>query len=191
MKLVFATHNKGKLLEVQKIIGNSIEIISLDDINCYEDIEETGSTFAENAHLKAQHIKEKYGYDCFADDSGLEVKSLDNQPGIYSARYAGKENNSEKNMSKLLSELEGKEDRTAQFKTVIVLYISDKKYEFEGVCKGAIATQKRGTNGFGYDPIFIPENYKESFAEISAKEKSRISHRGKAMEKLISFLNKK
>ncbi len=190
MKIVFATHNQHKLLEVQKLLPKHIKLLSLNDINCNEDIEETGVTLEENAHIKADYVCQNYHCSCFADDTGLEVKSLDNRPGVYSARYAGKENDSEKNMQKLLKELEGISDRKAQFRTVIALYLDDKKYEFEGVCKGTIAYEKKGGKGFGYDPLFIPEGSEQSFAEMSQEEKNKMSHRGKAIEKLVSFLEK-
>ncbi len=190
MKIVFATHNQHKLLEVQKLLPKHINLLSLNDINCDEDIEETGQTLEENAHIKADYIYQNYDYSCFADDTGLEVKALDNKPGVFSARYAGKENDSEKNMQKLLDELDGISDRKAQFRTVIAFYLEGKKYEFEGVCKGAIAYEKKGEKGFGYDPLFIPEGSEKSFAEMSQEEKNKISHRGKAIEKLVSFLEK-
>ncbi|MBS9765930.1 MAG: non-canonical purine NTP diphosphatase [Flavobacteriaceae bacterium] len=190
MKIIFATHNQHKLSEVQKLLPKHINLLSLNDINCNEDIEETGKTLEENAHIKADYIYKNYHYSCFADDTGLEVKSLDNRPGVFSARYAGKENNSEKNMQKLLGELEGISDRKAQFRTVIALYLEGKKYEFEGICKGTIAYEKQGKKGFGYDPLFVPEGYEQSFAEMSQEEKNKISHRGKAIQKLVQFLEK-
>ncbi len=190
MKLVFATHNQHKLSEVQKLLPKHIELLSLNDINCHEEIKETGKTLEENAHIKADYVAKNYGFACFADDTGLEVEALDNKPGVYSARYAGKDNNAEKNMQKLLGELEGISNRKAQFRTVIVLHLSGEKYEFEGVCKGSISHHKKGEKGFGYDPIFVPEGSKKSFAEISQEEKNKISHRGKAIDKFVAFLDK-
>ncbi len=190
MKLVFATHNQHKLSEVQKLLPKHIKLLSLNDINCHEEIEETGKTLEENAHIKADYVVKNYGFACFADDTGLEVEVLDNRPGVYSARYAGKENNSEKNMQKLLGELEGISNRKAQFRTVIALLLSGEKYEFEGICKGYISHHKKGEKGFGYDPIFVPEGSEKSFAEISQEEKNKISHRGKAIEKFVAFLDK-
>lgn len=188
LKLIFATNNKHKLEEVQAMLTN-FEIVSLADINCFEDIPETADTLEGNAILKANFITEKYGLDCFADDTGLEVEALNNEPGVYSARYAGEEYNAEANMAKLLNNLKNTQNRKAQFKTVIALNIQGKQFIFEGVCKGTILTEKRGNSGFGYDPIFMPEGYKTSFAEMSLNEKGSISHRGKAIEKLVTFLN--
>lgn len=189
IELVFATNNLNKLAEVQKMLPTSIKLLSLKDIGCNEDIEETENTLQGNAHLKAAYIYNNYHYNCFADDTGLEVESLNNQPGVYSARYAGKENNAEKNMQKLLLELTGKENRKAQFRTVIALYLHKKTYLFEGVCKGEILKEKKGKDGFGYDPIFIPKGHQKSFAEMSSQEKGKISHRGKAIQKLVDFLS--
>jgi XTP/dITP diphosphohydrolase len=188
MKIVFATNNLNKLSEVQKMLPNSIELLTLKDINCLEEIEETETTLEGNAKLKADYITQKYGYSCFADDTGLEVDSLNGAPGVYSARYAGNQNDSEKNMQKLLTALESKSNRKAQFRTAIALNINDKQFLFEGVCKGKILTEKNGDQGFGYDPIFKPENYTTSFAEMSSEEKNTISHRGIAVRKLVEFL---
>ena len=188
MKLVFATHNKNKLAEVQKMLPKSIELLSLNDINCFDDIEETASTLEGNANIKANFIKNNYGFDCFADDTGLEVTALNGEPGVYSARYAGEPANSEKNIQKLLLELKNKENRKAQFTTVICLIIGGKQHVFKGVCKGEILTKKQGENGFGYDPIFRPDGYDQSFAEMSSEEKNHISHRRKAIDQLVSFL---
>lgn len=187
LKLVFATNNKHKLEEVQAMLTN-FEIISLSDINCFEDIPETADSLEGNAILKANFISEKYRLYCFADDTGLEVEALNNEPGVYSARYAGEDNNAEANMNKLLKNLENTQNRKAQFKTAIALNIQGKQFIFEGVCKGTILTEKRGDNGFGYDPIFMPEGFNRSFAEMNLNEKGRISHRGKAVEKLVTFL---
>lgn len=189
VKLVFATHNENKLQEVQNMLPSAIKLLSLKDINCLEDIEETETTLQGNAHLKAHYVLQNYKYDCFADDTGLEVEVLNNRPGVYSARYAGEENNAEKNMQKLLLELKGKTNRKAQFRTVISLHINEKKYLFEGVCKGEILTGKRGEAGFGYDPVFMPNGYQKSFAEMTQDEKNEVSHRGKAIQKLVNFLS--
>ena len=188
MKIVFATNNQHKLKEVRSLLP-SFEIVGLKDIGCFEDIPETATTLEGNAQIKADYVTQKYGLNCFADDTGLEVTSLNNAPGVYSARYAGEPSNSENNMSKLLSELKIKKDRKAQFRTVIALNIGSKKTRFEGVCKGSISIEKQGTEGFGYDPIFIPENHSTSFAQMTMEEKGKISHRGKAIEQLTSYLN--
>lgn len=188
LKLVFATNNKNKLKEVRAMLTN-FEIVSLADINCFDDIPETADTLEGNAILKANYITKKYGLNCFADDTGLEVEALNNQPGVYSARYAGEENNSEKNMSKLLTELGDNLNRNAQFKTVIALNINKKQFIFDGICKGQILKEKQGISGFGYDPIFMPKGYNKSFAEMDLKEKGTISHRGKAIQQLVHFLN--
>lgn len=188
MKLVFATNNLNKLKEVKEILSDSIELLSLKDINCFDDIDETETTLEGNAKLKADHITHNFGYNCFADDTGLEVESLDGNPGVYSARFAGEPTNSENNMQKLLSELEGITNRKAQFRTAICLNIDGKQYLFEGICKGEILKQKHGEKGFGYDPIFKPEGYDMSFAEMTSTEKNKISHRGIAIQKLVSFL---
>ncbi len=187
-QIVFATNNKHKLEEVKSIFRDSLNILSLNDINCHEDIPETGMTIEENALLKARYIKEKYGYDCFADDTGLEVKSLNNEPGVYSARYAGEEHDSEKNMQKVLKNLKDKSDRSACFRTCIALIIEEKEYLFEGKIQGNIIPQKKGESGFGYDPIFMPEGYTKTFAELGNDIKNQISHRALAIKKLINFL---
>ncbi len=189
MKIVFATHNKNKLKEVSAMLTN-IELLSLDDINCFDEIPETADTLDGNAILKANYITQTYNCNCFADDTGLEVNSLNGEPGVYSARYAGEENNADNNMDKLLKNLEGKTDRSAQFRTVITLNLEGKQYLFEGICEGEILEQKTGSAGFGYDPIFQPKGYTTSFAEMSLEEKGKISHRGLAVQKLIAFLNK-
>ena len=188
MKLVFATNNLNKLKEVQEMLPNSIELLSLKDINCYDEIEETETTLEGNAKLKADYITQKFGYHCFADDTGLEVESLGGKPGVYSARFAGEPANSENNMQKLLSELKEKENRKAQFRTALALNLNDKNYLFEGICKGNILTEKQGEKGFGYDPIFKPEGYNLSFAQMTSNEKNKISHRGIAIQKLVNFL---
>ncbi len=188
MKLVFATHNLNKLAEVQKMLPNSIELLSLKDINCFEDIEETATTLEGNAQIKANYITDKFGYNCFADDTGLEVKTLNGAPGVYSARYAGEPSNSENNMQKLLSELDKKTERDAQFRTTICLNLNGKQFLFDGICSGEILARKQGEKGFGYDPIFQPKGYNNSFAEMTSEEKNKISHRGLAIQKLIEFL---
>ena len=189
MKLVFATNNLHKLKEVQEMLSNSIEVLSLKDIGCFEDIEETEITLEGNAKLKADYITEKYGFDCFADDTGLEVETIDGKPGVYSARYAGAHGNAEKNMEKLLFELQNKSSRKAKFRTIIALNLSNKQYLFEGICNGEILNEKTGVKGFGYDPIFKPSNASCSFAEMSSEEKNIVSHRGIAIQKLVKFLN--
>ncbi|QLE02403.1 non-canonical purine NTP diphosphatase [Galbibacter sp. BG1] len=188
MKLVFATHNKNKLAEVQAMIPSHIELLSLDDIGCHEEIEETGKTIEENAAIKANYVFEKYEISCFADDTGLEVSSLDGAPGVYSARYAGAQKNSEDNIDKLLKEMEGKKDRSGRFKTVISLRTDRERIIFNGIVSGEITSERKGSNGFGYDPIFKPEGYTQTFAELSSEEKNKISHRAKAMEQLIDYL---
>ena len=189
MKLVFATNNLNKLKEVQAIVPSHIQLLSLVDINCTEDIPETAPTIEGNAIQKATYIKEHYGYDCFADDTGLEVQVLDGEPGVYSARYAGEAKDANANMDKLLENLKEKENRKAQFKTVIALYINEKLETFTGICEGSIISQKKGELGFGYDPIFSPDGYLETFAELTLGEKNRISHRARAVKKLVAFLN--
>jgi XTP/dITP diphosphohydrolase len=189
MKLVFATNNLNKLKEVQEMLPDSIELLSLKDINCFDEIDETETTLEGNAKLKADYITTNFGFNCFADDTGLEVESLDGKPGVYSARFAGEPANSENNMQKLLVDLEHKKNRKAQFRTAISLNINDQKFIFEGICKGEILKKKQGEKGFGYDPIFKPEGYNQSFAEMSSEEKNTISHRGIAVQKLVAFLN--
>ena len=189
MKLVFATHNKNKFKEIQSLLPNYIQLLSLDDIGCTEDIEETGTTIDENAIIKAKYVKLNYDYDCFADDTGLEVDELGGDPGVYSARYAGEEKDDEANMKKLLNNLEGKANRKANFKTVIALTLRGKETLFTGICEGEILKEKKGNEGFGYDPIFQPDGYDKTFAEMSLSEKSTISHRGKAFTQLTDYLS--
>ncbi len=189
MKLVFATNNKHKLQEVRDILGDRVEVLSLNDINCNDDIPETGTTLEENALIKARWISEKYGYNCFADDTGLEVEALNGAPGVYSARYAGEDCNPQANMRKLLENLTNKSNRNAQFRTVIALIINNEEILFDGVVKGVISESKMGEAGFGYDPIFIPEGYKMSFAQMDSKVKNSISHRYRATEKLNDYIN--
>lgn len=188
-KLVFATNNLHKLEEVSAILGNQIELLSLNDINCHTDIPETADTLEGNALLKSRFIYENYGMNCFADDTGLEVEALEGAPGVYSARYAGDGHNSEANMIKLLDNLKEKKNRKAQFRTAISLIIDGKEYLFEGIIKGEIGTIKKGDSGFGYDPIFVPEGYNETFAELGSDIKNKISHRALAINKLCEFLH--
>lgn len=188
MKLVFATNNKHKLEEVRDILGNSVEVLSLNDINCHDDIPETADTLEGNALIKARYIYEKYGMDCFADDTGLEVDALNGAPGVYSARYAGDGHDSEANMKKLLQNLTGKNNRNAQFRTVISLIIKGEEKIFDGTVKGIITEEKRGDSGFGYDPIFVPDGFSKSFAQMTNEEKNSISHRFRATEKLNNYL---
>jgi XTP/dITP diphosphohydrolase len=188
MKLVFATNNLNKLAEVQKMLPSTIELLSLKDIDCFDDIEETASTLEGNAKIKANYITEKFEYNCFADDTGLEVECLNGAPGVFSARYAGEPANSENNMKKLLSNLGNHTNRNAQFRTSICLNLNGEQFLFDGICKGEILHQKQGDKGFGYDPIFKPTNYNVSFAEMSAEDKNNISHRGLAIKKLVDFL---
>ncbi len=190
-KLVFATNNAHKLEEVAAILGEKIELFSLNDIGCHTDIPETAATLEGNALLKSSFIFKNYGLDCFADDTGLEVEALDGAPGVYSARYAGGEgHDSQANMLKLLRDLEGKENRKAQFRTAISLILDGKEYLFEGVIKGEIIKEKRGDSGFGYDPIFKPEGYDKTFAELGNDIKNKISHRALAVQKLCEFLQR-
>ncbi len=189
MKLVFATNNLNKLAEVQKMLPDSIELLSLKDINCLEDIAETASTLEGNAQIKANHITNNYNYNCFADDTGLEVDALNGEPGVYSARYAGEPANAENNMQKLLHSLENEANRQAHFRTSICLNLNGEQHLFDGVCKGEILESKQGEKGFGYDPVFKPEGHEISFAEMSAEEKNKISHRGLAIQKLVDLLS--
>ena len=182
-KIVFATNNQHKLDEVKKITEGLIEIVSLSDINCTDDIEETADTLEGNALLKARYIKEKFGFDCFADDTGLEVEVLNNAPGVYSARYAGVAHDSEANMQKLLDNMKGTDNRHARFRTVIALILNGKEYLFEGIVKGTIIEEKRGDQGFGYDPVFVPEGYDQTFAQLGSSVKNSISHRARAVIK--------
>jgi len=186
-KIVFATANPNKLKEIKSAI-NSFEIIGLKDLKITEEIPETGDTLKKNALQKAKYIYDKTGLDCFSDDTGLEIEALNYQPGVYSAMYAGPDCNAENNMQKVLRELGETPNRAAQFKTVIALVLQGKEYFFEGVVKGEILKEKTGKGGFGYDPIFRPIGYKESFAEMSIAQKNEISHRGLAVKKLITFL---
>ena len=187
-QIVFATNNKHKLDEVCAIVGMYFDVLSLSDIGCHEDIPETGDTFEENAIMKARYIKEKYGYDCFADDSGLEVTALNNAPGVFSARYAGEPSNSLRNIEKLMQNMQGIADRSARFRTCIALLYAGEEYIFEGCIEGSIIDTLRGENGFGYDPLFMPQGYDITFAEMSSDEKNKISHRAIATKRLVEFL---
>lgn len=186
---VFATNNRHKLDEITEISNNKFDILTLKEIGCFEDIPEPGDTLEENALLKARFVYEKFGRNCFADDTGLEIESLNNAPGVFSARYAGDGKDSEANMNKVLTELAGSENRTARFRTVIALIIDGKEYLFEGKIDGEILKEKKGNAGFGYDPIFKPKNYESSFAEMGVELKNQISHRALAVNKLVTFLN--
>ncbi|MBE6333466.1 MAG: non-canonical purine NTP diphosphatase [Bacteroidales bacterium] len=188
MKLVIATNNLHKLVEIQDKLHGVCEVLNLSQIACTEEIPEDGDTFEANALQKAEYVYANYGYDCFADDSGLEIEALDGRPGVYSARYSGQDKDSEKNMDKVLMELQGVENRCAQFRTVVALVINGEKHLFEGVIKGTILTERHGEGGFGYDPIFQPDGYDCTFAEMSLEEKNKISHRGQAIDKLCQFL---
>ena len=188
MQLVFATNNLNKLKEVQALLPEKIKLLSLEAIGFKEDIPETKATIEGNAIQKAEYLKEHYAYNCFADDTGLEVTALNGEPGVFSARYAGDQRNAQDNMNKLLRNLENKSDRSAQFKTVIALSLNGKLHTFTGICKGTILTEKRGNKGFGYDPIFQPEGYDLTFAEIDLELKNQIGHRGKAVQQLVNFL---
>jgi XTP/dITP diphosphohydrolase len=187
-KLVFATNNAHKLEEMTAILGDRVELLSLRDIHCEADIPETANTLEGNARMKAQYIREHFGLDCFADDTGLEVEALNGEPGVYSARYAGEGHDSEANMQKLLQKLQGVDNRRAQFRTAICLLMDDEEHLFEGIVKGEIVCERRGGAGFGYDPIFIPEGYTETFAEMGNEVKNTISHRARAAEKLCIYL---
>lgn len=189
MQLVFATNNLNKVKEVQALIPAHIKLLTLKDIGCFEDIPETQPDIKGNAIQKAEYIKQNYGYDCFADDTGLEVDALNGQPGVFSARYAGPQRNDSDNMDLLLTNLKEKNNRNAQFKTVIALHINNKLDTFTGICKGEITTVKHGEKGFGYDPIFKPNGYTYTFAEMDLTEKNSIGHRGKAVQLLVNFLN--
>ncbi len=188
MKLVFATHNYHKLREVQQLLPNSIQLLSLNDIGCQDEIPETGLTLEENAKIKADFVTQTYGLDCFSDDTGLLVDALDGRPGVFSARYAGAQKSTKDNMIKLLGELDGKNNREAHFKTAIHLNLKGTSHIFEGSVHGIITESEKGTGGFGYDPIFMPDGYDKTFGELSAEAKNTISHRGRAIQKLAHFL---
>ena len=188
MQLVFASNNKNKIKEIQLLVPQSIKVLSLEDIGCFEEIPETEDTIEGNAIQKANYVTEKYGYNCFADDTGLEVEALNGEPGVYSARYAGEQKDATDNMDKLLNNLKGISNRNAQFKTVIALNLNGNQSLFTGIIKGKIIEEKIGSNGFGYDPIFVAEGYSQTFAELTIGEKSVISHRGLAVKQLVDFL---
>ncbi|MCW3785117.1 non-canonical purine NTP diphosphatase [Plebeiibacterium sediminum] len=189
MELVFATNNLNKLTELQNIITDSIVLKCLSDINCKEEIPETGDTLEDNASQKSTYIYSKYKINCFSDDTGLEIEALNGAPGVYSARYAGEDKDAKKNMTRVLQELNGIKNRKARFRTVISLIIDGKEHQFEGVVNGQITEIESGKEGFGYDPIFIPDGYTKTFAELSLDEKNKISHRGNAVKKLVKYLN--
>ena len=191
MKIVFATNNKHKVEEVKDLLPEEIQVLTLNEIGCHEDIEETEETLEGNAKLKSDHIKMNYGFDCFADDTGLEVEVLNGAPGVYSARYAGEEATFDDNVQKLLKAMNGVSNRKARFRTVISLYLNDQQLFFEGVCEGTIEESTSGDAGFGYDPIFKPKGYDLTFAEMDLKEKGRISHRGIAVNKLVAYFKNK
>ena len=191
MKIVFATNNINKIKEVQALLPNTIEIISLESIGCLEDIPETADTIEGNAILKANYITQKYGCDCFADDTGLEIESLNGEPGVYSARYAGAQKNADDNMDLLLKKLQNQSNRNAKFKTVIALNLNGQQHLFTGIVEGKMTLEKIGNQGFGYDPIFQANGFSETFAELSLAQKGEISHRGKATKQLIDFLTYK
>ena len=190
MKICFATHNLNKLAEIQSALTN-LEVISLNDISCTEEIAETGNTLEENSQIKADYVHTNYHLDCFSDDTGLEIRALNGAPGVYSARYAGKNCNSEDNINLVLKKLSGVSDRFAQFRTVITLIENGSKIQFEGKVEGVISSSRSGREGFGYDPIFIPSGFNTTFAEMTLEEKNKISHRGLALKKLITHLSQK
>jgi XTP/dITP diphosphohydrolase len=190
MELVFATNNQHKIKEVSPLINGSFRLLSLNDIKCYEEIPETCATIAGNASQKSHYIFDKFSINCFADDTGLEIEALNGEPGVYSARYAGERCSFQDNIDKVLEKMHGKTNRKARFRTVISLIIDGNELQFEGIVNGTILTEKKGVDGFGYDPIFQPEGYDITFAEMTLEEKNKISHRGLATQKLIDFLNK-
>lgn len=189
-KLVFATNNKNKLREMREIMDGLYEVVGLSDIGCHDDIVEDADTIQGNARIKADYVTNKFIVDCFADDTGLEVEALDGAPGVYSARYAGEHCSYQDNVNKILAELKGVDNRKACFRTVIALNLNGESYFFEGRCDGVITTEAHGEGGFGYDPVFKPDGYDETFAEMPSEQKNKISHRGKATAKLIDFLKK-
>ncbi len=188
MKLVFATHNQNKFAEVKKLIPAHIDLVSLTDIGCTEEIPETGKTLEENAHIKADYVTENFDLPCFADDTGLLVDALHGIPGVFSSRYAGEQKSSEDNMDKLLAALKGENDRKARFTTIIALNINKERHTFTGSVEGEILMEKQGDGGFGYDPLFRPAGYEKTFAELSVATKNQIGHRGKAIRQLLRFL---
>jgi len=190
LKLVFATHNDHKLKEVQQLLPKNIQLLSLKDIDCFDEIPETGDTLEENAKIKADHITQTYGLNCFSDDTGLLVDALNGAPGVYSARYAGEQKDASDNMQKLLNELNGKNNRKAHFKTVVHLNLNGEVHAFEGTVDGVITDKEQGKEGFGYDPIFKPNGFDKTFGELPSDVKNSISHRGRAIRKLVEFLKK-
>lgn len=190
LQLVFATANKNKIKEIQQVLPDTIRLLGLDDVGVTEEIPETQPTIEGNATQKAMYIYNNYHVNCFADDTGLEIEALDNRPGVFSARYAGEAKNADDNMNKILAEMQGITNRKARFKTIISLVIEGKEEQFEGIVNGTIITEKRGTKGFGYDPIFVPNNEERSFAEMELSEKNKLSHRAIAVNKLVEYLNK-
>lgn len=190
-QLVFATNNSNKIQEVRSLLPSYFEVMSLDQIGCHEELPETSDTIEGNAIQKASYIKQYYDYDVFADDTGLEVAALDGAPGVYSARYAGAEKNNDANLNKLLRELDGREERSARFRTVVAVILNQTVHTFEGICNGFITAGRKGSAGFGYDPVFQPEGHQKTFGEMSLQEKSVISHRGRATRKFVDFLHKR
>lgn len=191
MKICFATNNKKKIEEVKAALGPGFQLVSLQEIGCDEELAETGDTLDHNAFQKARYVKEHFGVDCFADDTGLEVDALDGAPGVYSGRFAGEPRSDERNIDLLLEKMEGKPNRKARFRTVIALILEGEEYQFEGIAEGEILKERVGEKGFGYDPVFQPEGFDKTFAELSLEEKNEISHRGKAVKALIEFLNQR
>lgn len=189
MKICFATNNKKKIEEVKASLGPAFELVSLQEIGCFEELPETGDTLDHNAFQKARYVKTHFGMDCFADDTGLEVEALAGAPGVYSGRFAGEPRSDERNIDLLLEKMEGKTNRKARFRTVIALILEGKEHQFEGVAEGEILNERVGEKGFGYDPVFRPTGFERTFAELSMEEKNEISHRGKAVKALIEFLN--
>lgn len=187
MKICFATNNKKKIEEVKAALGNDFTIVSLEEIGCHEELPETGNTLDHNAFQKARYVKDHYGVDCFADDTGLEVEVMNGEPGVYSGRYSGEPRSDERNIDLLLKNLDGKTNRQAKFRTVIALILNGEVHSFEGVAAGEILDKRTGTGGFGYDPIFKPSGFDKSFAELTLEEKNKISHRGKAVKALVQF----
>lgn len=188
MQLIFATHNPNKLQEVSTLLPSSIHLIGLDELGCHDEIDETATTIEGNAQIKSDYVAQRYEINCFSDDTGLEVFALGGAPGVYSARYAGEQKNAQDNMNKLLAELENHTDRSAQFKTVIALNLNGQQHLFTGIVRGTIIDEKRGEQGFGYDPIFVPDGYEQTFAQMNRAEKAALSHRGKAVQQLVAFL---
>ena len=190
MKILFATNNTHKVNELRQILPSRFELVTPADFNCYDDVEETGSTLEENALIKARYLYSRFGISCFADDTGLEIDALNGAPGVYSARYAGENKDSRENVARVLCELNGENNRKARFRTVIALILDGKEYLFEGTVNGTISVEAKGNSGFGYDPIFVPEGYQLNFAEMDAEMKNSISHRKRATDELVRFLDK-